>query len=297
MILCAVVSDTLAALGTVQTFTVAQTFQKTALGTTPTAAVIIQNTTPAANGAQQYSPSSQWIGQGFGGGVSQQVIFQQYLIPVQGVTNPTGTQSWGFNINGAGYAQALSLTSAGLLALAGLLQSVASTTSSAGFNIPQGTAPTSPNNGDLWTTAAAVFAQINGATQQLLPTNGNGSALTGITSSQITGLVNQGTGVTTGSEGTLAATGSVQGDAAPIVTDNVEISGADNTKGAILPNTAGARIFVHNSDGSHSLKIYPHSGAQIATAGTNTALSIGANSLNMFIRTSTTQWHLMAVSS
>jgi hypothetical protein len=34
----------------------------------------------------------------------------------------------------------------------------------AGFNLPPGTAPTSPVNGDLWTTSAGLYARINGAT-------------------------------------------------------------------------------------------------------------------------------------
>lgn len=40
----------------------------------------------------------------------------------------------------------------------------ASATSLAGFNVPHGTAPTSPVNGDMWTTTAGLFAQINGST-------------------------------------------------------------------------------------------------------------------------------------
>ena len=46
----------------------------------------------------------------------------------------------------------------------------ASTTGAAPFNIPQGTAPTSPNNGDIWTTSTGVFARINGTTQTILTT-------------------------------------------------------------------------------------------------------------------------------
>jgi hypothetical protein len=37
----------------------------------------------------------------------------------------------------------------------------------AGLNIAPGTAPTAPVNGDLWTTATGVFAQVNGLTLQL----------------------------------------------------------------------------------------------------------------------------------
>lgn len=33
-----------------------------------------------------------------------------------------------------------------------------------GFNLPPGTTPTSPNNGDLWSTSSGLFVQINGVT-------------------------------------------------------------------------------------------------------------------------------------
>jgi hypothetical protein len=40
----------------------------------------------------------------------------------------------------------------------------ASTTANAGFNLPHGAAPTTPTNGDVWTTSAGFFARINGVT-------------------------------------------------------------------------------------------------------------------------------------
>lgn len=54
---------------------------------------------------------------------------------------------------------------AGTLTASGLVSTPASTTSSAGLRIPHGTAPTSPVNGDLWTTTTAVLARINGTTR------------------------------------------------------------------------------------------------------------------------------------
>ena len=45
---------------------------------------------------------------------------------------------------------------------------IATSTTSAGLNIPHGTAPTSPANGDVWTTTTGFFARINGATQQMV---------------------------------------------------------------------------------------------------------------------------------
>lgn len=48
--------------------------------------------------------------------------------------------------------------------MSGKATTVASTTLNAGFNLPQGSAPSTPTNGDMWATSAGVFAQINGST-------------------------------------------------------------------------------------------------------------------------------------
>ena len=54
--------------------------------------------------------------------------------------------------------QLMSLSEAGLLQLNG------SATGSATLNIPHGTAPSSPVNGDIWTTTAGIYVRINGST-------------------------------------------------------------------------------------------------------------------------------------
>lgn len=75
----------------------------------------------------------------------------------------------------------------------------ACTTSNASANCPHGTAPSSPNNGDIWTTTAGIFVRINGTTVgPLVDSSG------GIT--QITGDLTAGPG--SGSQvGTLANSG------------------------------------------------------------------------------------------
>ena len=55
--------------------------------------------------------------------------------------------------------------SAGALAVGAELVTLASATGTAGFNLPHGTAPTSPANGDMWTTTSGLFVQINGVTK------------------------------------------------------------------------------------------------------------------------------------
>ncbi len=48
--------------------------------------------------------------------------------------------------------------------MTGKLNTMATVAGGAGLNLPHGTAPTSPANGDLWTTTAGVYARINSAT-------------------------------------------------------------------------------------------------------------------------------------
>lgn len=52
--------------------------------------------------------------------------------------------------------------------MTGKLTLPASTTSAASANIPHGTAPTSPSNGDVWSTTAGLFVRINGSTKTVL---------------------------------------------------------------------------------------------------------------------------------
>lgn len=46
----------------------------------------------------------------------------------------------------------------------GKLNLGASASASATFNIPHGAAPSSPANGDMWTTTAGLFVRVNGST-------------------------------------------------------------------------------------------------------------------------------------
>jgi hypothetical protein len=79
----------------------------------------------------------------------------------------------------------------------------APTTASASINLPHGTAPSSPTNGDCWTTAAVFACRINGATASFAGTNTGDQTIT------LTGDV---TGSGTGSfAATLAASGVTAG--------------------------------------------------------------------------------------
>jgi hypothetical protein len=63
------------------------------------------------------------------------------------------------------------------------LNLTASTTSAASLNLPQGTAPTTPTNGDLWTTSSGLYVRIAGSTVGPL---GSGSGAGTVTSVSVT---------------------------------------------------------------------------------------------------------------
>lgn len=62
------------------------------------------------------------------------------------------------------YDQATNTLTVDKATLNGLLLTLASATGGAGFRLPHGAAPTTPTNGDVWTTTAGIYARINGVT-------------------------------------------------------------------------------------------------------------------------------------
>lgn len=89
----------------------------------------------------------------------------------------------------------------------------------------------------------------------------------------------------------VTATGSAQGDAAALSEGFNVVSGADGTKGVILPTAAiGKRVEVKNAAGS-TLKIYPATGAAINAISANGAYSIATVTTSILVATSTTQWY------
>jgi hypothetical protein len=81
--------------------------------------------------------------------------------------------------------------------LTGELNTVASATGGAGLNVPPGTAPSAPVNGDIWTTSSGLFARINGST--LGPYVGGavnlaGTGAGGVTGNLLVTNLNSGTG-------------------------------------------------------------------------------------------------------
>jgi hypothetical protein len=86
-------------------------------------------------------------------------------------TNITNGDAWtttgGFFVRLNGTTHQLASLAGGTFT--GPVITVASGTGAAGFNIPAGTAPTTPNNGDLWLTSDALNTQIGGEAAAIKP--------------------------------------------------------------------------------------------------------------------------------
>jgi hypothetical protein len=133
----------------------------------------------------------------------------------------------------------LCLLNAASCTFSGKVLTPASTTSSAGLNLPPGTAPTSPTNGDLWTTSSGAFAQINGATVNL-----GGGCSSGCTFNGSNTFGNAATNVQT-IEGDLLLTGS----GTPTGTCS-SISGIDAHGTATMPSASSCSISFAHTKGS-----------------------------------------------
>ena len=146
----------------------------------------------------------------------------------------------------------------------GKVNTIASTTTNAGFNVPHGTAPTSPVNGDVWTTTSGLFTRINGGTQQYAPLGSNNTfsnASSTYGSSTATGTIGVATGATiSGSTKTVnIGTGGVSGS-----TTNVNI--ANNIGGPSGVST----INIGTSTPASTVNLNGTVNAATATAGTST---------------------------
>lgn len=157
------------------------------LGTTQTngAGLWFTNTTAAAAGAQQISPSIVLEGRGWktnATAASQSVKFAQYVLPVQGAANPTGTWTLNSSINGGAYGTAMTYTSAGLLTAPDLTLSGGTLTISSTrlilFNGGSGTIGADTNAGLAFRSNASSTVPTGGY-YRFYNTNGSYTATSG----------------------------------------------------------------------------------------------------------------------
>ena len=137
--------------------------------------------------------------------------------------------------------------------------SAASTTAAASLNIPHGTAPTSPANGDFWTTSSGAYVRINGVTVGPLASSaGSGTPW-----------------------GTITGTLSSQTDLQTALDAKLNLSGGTLTGSLTLPGTAGTRNLLMSSGYAVlGLVTIGRSGSGYGTIGDGYRTTSLANSYN-----------------
>ena len=206
----------------------------------------------------------------------------------------TATNATTLNLNGA--SPSIATTSTGTAsvfntnALTGNLFGAA-TTVTLGYT---GTAA-STTNVSTGAVAAATTKTVN------LGTGGAASSTTNVnigSSNGGTTTINSTTCAISGAltvsvNNAVSAAGSTQGTATAITTDLANVTTVAASTGVILPTaSAGRKIIIRNS-GANTLRIYPASGAQINSLGTNAFFSLETSTTLEFIGFSATQWYTL----
>jgi hypothetical protein len=167
----------------------------------------------------------------------------------------------------------------------GKINTIPSTTGNAGFNVPHATAaPTTPVNGDIWTTTSGLFMRQNGSTQQYVDFGGTqtisgaktfSNANQTLGNSTAAGTINVGTGATiSGATKTVnVGTGGVVGSTTNITVGSVSGGTTASTiYGSI--NALGTSISLGSSTttgGTYSI------GSAAIASGSTKAIQIGTN--------------------
>lgn len=151
----------------------------------------------------------------------------------------------------------------------GRILTAASATGGSGFRLPHGAAPSSPTNGDVWTTTAGIYVRVNGATVGPLAAAGGGTDRSTVTALSISsGVVN--IDCSLGDYFTLSLTANVTS----ITFSNLPASG----KGASI-----AVQIRQDATGSRTVTL-PSSFK--ATGGSDTAVQSAANAYTLLTLTS-----------
>lgn len=94
--------------------------------------------------------------------------------------------------------------------------------------------------------------------------------------------------------GTIAAAGTVIANATAIANQFTKVTGADDTKGVVLPTpvtaTLGDEYLVYQNEATAGLKVYPHVGGTINDGSANAAIVQEGKTLARFIAYDTTNW-------
>lgn len=88
----------------------------------------------------------------------------------------------------------------------------------------------------------------------------------------------------------LAAAGSAQGSAAAIVDDITNVTGADGTKGVVLPLAAAGDVRVVYNNSTSALLVYPNTSDDINDGSANASISMAAKTVATFRALDATTW-------
>ena len=149
----------------------------------------------------------------------------------------------------------------------GTLITVASSITKSGLRLPHGSAPTSPTNGDLWTTTTGLYVRINGVTVGPLGTGGGGGG--GGTWGSITGTLSNQTDL----QSALNAKANLAGDT---FTGTVNLS-STATGGIAIYNTVDQATNYERLRFSWSLNNIARIFTEKAGTGTSRSLVLGTN--------------------
>lgn len=261
--------------------------QANALGTTQddTKGILLYNATDAAAGAQQISPALRWRGEGWktdSTAASQTVDVRNWLLPVQGAANPSGTFKWQASINGGAYADILTLSTAGSL-----------------------TAPSAIISGAL-----NVAGSVGASSVAYTDVSGNAQGLANVRGSMIQGGIANWTTTAIGASGRVwtsdgtdgswqppASSGTVTSVALALPTSVFDISGSPVTSSGTLTatfdNQVTNTVFIGPASGSAAAPTFR---ALITNDIPSTALGSGSSIGTKFLRGDRT-WQTIAGSA
>lgn len=222
------------------------TITQNALGVTTTDAILLNNTTAAALGAQQISPSLHFSGNGWSttSSASQSVDYRINILPIQGTTNPTGSLQIQSSINGAAFGNIMTISTTGTI-IPGLASS---------NNLAYGSVGTSnfvsynQNLGVGTTTASYLFGGAGTSMFRTALGGGISTVPMGV-SNNYANVIIAGSGVTTGPSGTNPWVASLA-VIAPIITGG----------GATLTNAATVYIEGAPTGATNNYALYLNTG-------------------------------------
>ena len=127
--------------------------------------------------------------------------------------------------------------------------------------------------------------------------NGFEGDVTGNVTGNITGNV---TGALTAVQipsATVAATGTVQANAAAVTTGFTLVSAADGNKGVKLPAAAAGLTVMLKNNVDAALKVYPNTADKINGGSANAAVTMNNSSSAMFVAYDATDWYSIVFTS